>query len=203
MISVVLPVAFIVTLELVRSTVVEGGALWDGYRLVFVAVTVLSIAAFGWAMFQLIDRAQRQVLRQNRELAATNAVSSAVQGELGVDRIIDVALDSVLASSGATEASVAVFAPEGPPLDAGSRTRRRRATPGSISPGPDDQRSAAARLLEIPLSTGTRVVGRMRLQLPADTRECDGLGSGALQSIGHELACAIQLAQLVADLERR
>ena len=201
--SVVLPVVFIVALDFVRSTVVGRGMLWDGYHLIFVVVTVLSIAAFGLVMFQFIDRAERHVLRQNRELAATNAVSSAVQGELGVDRIIDVALESVLASSRATEASVTIFAPQCPPLDADSVTHRRRAASRSTSPGPDNLRSAAAGLVEIPLSTGTTVVGRMRLHLPAGARERDGLGSGTLQNIGHQLACAIQLAQLVADLERR
>jgi two-component system nitrate/nitrite sensor histidine kinase NarX len=47
------------------------------------------------------------------------------------------------------------------------------------------------------------IVGRMRLHLPSGARASDGLSSGTLQNIGTQLACAIQLAQLVADLELR
>ena len=114
--SVLLPVGFILALEFVHYTVeARDGRIygfWDGYRLIFIAVTVVSIAAFGLVMFRFIDRAQRQVVRQNRELAATNALSSAVQGEVGVDRIIDVALQSVLTTSGATQASVTIYTTE-------------------------------------------------------------------------------------------
>ena len=203
MASVLLPVVFMVALELVRSLVPGVGISWDGYHLSFVAVTVLSITAFGLVMFQFIELAQRQVLRQNRGLAAMNAVSSAVQGELGVERIIDVVLESVLASSGADEVSVTVFDPQDPPLDADNRTYRRVTESGSTSEGLDQLRSPAAGLVEFPLSTGTRVVGRMRLFLPADARECDCLDSDTLQNIAHQLASAVQLAQFFADLERR
>lgn len=58
--SVLLPVGFIVALEFVRFTVDGGIVFWDGYRVFFVALTVVSIAAFGLLMFRLIDRAQRQ-----------------------------------------------------------------------------------------------------------------------------------------------
>ena len=203
--SVLLPVAFILALELVRFTVDGRGELWDGYRLVFVAVTVVFIAAFGVVMFRFIDRAQRQIVRQNRELAATNAVSRAVQGEVGVDRIIDVALDSVLATSGAAEASVTIFSTESPTPDDEGLTRRRYAATGSTLVTRDGETGAAAPVIDIPLSTGkgTVTVGRLRLQLPVGASEGERLASGTLQHIGHQLASAIQLAQLVADLHRR
>jgi signal transduction histidine kinase len=201
--SVLLPAVFVVTLELIRFRVSGTDQVSEGYRFIFVAVMVVSIAAFGLTMFHFIDRAQQQVVRQNRELAATNAVSTAVRGKLGVDRIIDVALDSVLASSRATEASVIVFAPVGSPLEADSGTTRRRTAPGSPRREPDDRQGPVGNIVEIPLSTGTSVVGRLRLNLPAGAREGDSLGSGTLQTIGHQLACAIQLAQVVDDLERR
>jgi signal transduction histidine kinase len=200
--SVVLPIVYVVAMELGVGRLVGSGWLPHQYQLaVELFITVLAITAFGLVMFRFIDRAQAQVLRQNRDLAATNAVSTAVRGELGVDRIIDVALESVMSSTGATEVSVTVFAPEGSPLD--HETHHRRAESGPTPAVPDDGRSAAAGLVEIPLSTGTRFVGRMRLHLPAGSGERDGLGSGTLQVIGQQLANAIQIAQLVADLERR
>lgn len=205
--SVVLPVVFVVALELVQVTLAGKGLPADGYHFLFVILTVLSIAAFGLIMFRFINRAQNQVLRANRELAATNAVSNALRGELDVDRLIDLSLESVMASTGATEVSVTLFAPEWTPLDGGNgtgqQTRLRRAASASTSPGPPEVRNAGARLIEIPLDTATKVVGQMRLYLPAAALESEGLGADTLQNIGHKLACAIQLAQTVADLERR
>jgi len=206
-ISVLMPVAFIVALEFVRYTV-DGrdrrlDGFWGGYRLIFVGVTVVSIIAFGLVMFRFIDRAQRQVVRQNRELAATNAVSSAVQGEVGVDKIIDVALASVLTTSGAAEASVTIFSTEDRSPDAAGVTLRRLADPGSALLVPNDPGGGDAPIIDFPLSTGTVTVGRMQLRLPVGAGAADRLASGTLQNIGHQLACAIQLAQLVADLQRR
>ena len=127
-------------------------------------------------MFQFISRAQRQVLKQNRELAARDAVSNAVRGELGVDRIIDVALERVLASSAATEVSITVFASQVPPHSGDDRTYHRRVEAGMSSPLPAELGRTGAELVEIPLSTGTIVVGRMQLHLPAGTSKSDGLG---------------------------
>lgn len=202
-VSLVLPIIFIVALELTLFAKAEKGRPWNGYHLIFIVATVLTITTFALVMFHFINRAQQQVLRQNRELTGTNAVSSAVQNELSVDRIIEVALESVLTWSGAIEVSVTIFTPQDPPLDANSRTHHRRAVRPSSSLGLDDLHGAAVDLVEIPLYTGTRVVGQMRLHLPADAHERDGLSSDMLQNIGYQLACAIQRAQLVADLERR
>ena len=205
--SVLLPVGFILALELVHYLVEARDrridSFWDGYRPVFIVVTVVSILAFGLVMFRFIDRAQRQVVRQNRELAATNAVSSAVQGEVGVDRIIDVALQSVLTTSGATQASVTIFTTEDRSPDMAGVTRRQLAAPGSAVLVPNDPGGGDAPIIDFPLSTGTVTVGRMRLWLPVGAGAGDRLASGTLQNIGHQLASAIQLAQLVADLQRR
>ena len=191
-ISVVLPVGFFLALEMVRYTV-EGRSglevgLWNGYRPVFVAVTVVFIAAFGFVMFQFIDLTQRQVVRQNRELAATNAVSRAVQGEFGVDRIIDVALESVLTTSGAAEASVTIFSPEDRSPDAVGVTERRLAASGLGKREASDLHDDAVHIVDFPLSTGTVTVGRMRLRLPIGATAGEGLAAGTLQDIGQQLA---------------
>ncbi len=205
--SVLLPVGFILALEFVHYTVeardrkLDG--FWDGYRPVFICVTVASILAFGLVMFRFIDRAQRQVVRQNRELAAMNAVSGAVQGEVGVDRIVDVALESVLITSGAVQASVTIFNSEDRSPEGAGVTRRLLAAPGSTPLVPNDPGGGDAPVIDFPLSTGTVTVGQMRLWLPEGAGAGDRLASGTLQNIGHQLASAIQLAQLVADLHRR
>lgn len=200
-VGVILPVAFIVTLELVRFTVVEADTTHDPGHIVLAATAVLAVIAFALLMFSLIERAQRQVVRQNRELAAVNAVSTAVQGELGVDVIIDAALESVIESTGATEASVTIFDPDGQSTGEGAGERRVvRSEHASPLPGIG---SVVPHLIDIPLSTGPSVVGRMRLHLPAGAAEPDLLASATLQNIGHQLACSIQIGQFVADLQRR
>jgi signal transduction histidine kinase len=197
--SIFLPVGFIVALEYIRYRLGGGDDYWD--HLVFVVVTIVSILAFGLLMFRFIDRAQRQVVRQNRELAATNAVSSAVQGQVSVDQIIDVVLESVLSTSGAEEASVTIFSTEDRSSDGAGVTRRRVRASGPADAGHPD--AGAAPIIDFPLSTGTVTVGRMRLRLPVGAGVDDNLASGTLQNIGHQLASAIQRAQLVADLQRR
>jgi len=205
--SVLLPVAFILGLEVVHYAIeARDGMLnnfWDGYRPGFIGVTIASIIAFGLVMFRFIDRAQRQVVRQNRELTAMNAVSSAVKGEDSVDRIIDVALESLLATSGATSASVTVFSTEDRSPEGAGVTRLLLAPPGSAVLVPSDPGGSDAPVIDFPLSTGTVTVGRMQLWLPAGAGADDRLASGTLQNIGHQLASAIQLGQLVADLQRR
>ncbi len=205
--SVLLPVAFILALELVHYRI-EAQAMrmqtyWDGYRAVFVTVTLVSIVVFGLVMFRFIDRAQRQVVRQNHELAATNALSRAVQGEVGVNKIIDVALESLIATSGAMRASVTVFSGQDRSTGGADVTRHLLAVPGSAQLVPNDPGGSEAPIIDFPLSTGAVTVGRMQLWLPAGAGAGDRLASGTLQNIGHQLASAIQLAQLFADLERK
>jgi signal transduction histidine kinase len=205
--SVLLPVVFIVGLDTVLYTIhnkdgeLEG--FRDGYRLVFIGVTVVAIVVFGLVMFRFIDRAQRQVVRQNRELTATNALSSAVQGEVGVDRIIDVALESLVTTSGAAQVAVTIFTTDDRSLQGPGVTRRQLAATSSDGIIPDDPDCDDEPTFTFPLSTGTVHVGRMELWLPFGRRAGDRLASGTLQNIGHQLASAIQLAQLVADLQRR
>ena len=199
--GVILPVAFIVSLETLRLAFVEPDGGDNVGHLVLAGVTVCGVIIFAFVMFRAIEATQRQLIRQNHELTAINAVSTAVQGELGVDVIIDAALESVIASTGATEAVIRVFAPDGTPDGEGGFERHRvaaaHASPhvaiGSLVP----------HLIDIPLSTGTSVVGRMQLHLPAGATEPDLLATATLNNIGHQLAASIKIGQFVVDLRRR
>jgi len=126
-----------------------------------------------------------------------------VQGEVGVDRIVDVALQSVLNTSGGVKASVTIFSTDNRSPGGAGVTRQRLATPGSALLVPDVPDASEAPVIDLPLSTGTVTVGRMRLWLPAGAGASDRLASGTLQTIGQQLASAIQLAQVVTDLQRR
>ena len=94
-----------------------------------------------------------------------------------------------------------VFAPDGRADGEGGFERRLVASSHQV-PTPD-MLADVPHLIDIPLSTGTSVVGRMRLHMPAGAGEPNLLASATLQNIGHQLACSIQIGQLVADLNRR
>jgi signal transduction histidine kinase len=198
--GVILPIAFILSLEAFRYFIVESATPSAGHFLL-ASLTIGGVVVFASEMFQAIETTQRQLIRQNRELTAINAVSTAVQGELGLDVILDAALDSVIDSSGATEAVIRVFPPGGDPEGEGGLERRRVASPhtsprmaaGSLTP----------HLIDIPLSTGTAVLGRLQLHLPEGVAEPDLLATATLNNIGHQVAASIQIGQFVVDLKRR
>jgi two-component system nitrate/nitrite sensor histidine kinase NarX len=196
--GVALPIVILAGIEAFRYVFVEDSPIHRAEHVAIAAVTAIGIVAFALFMFTLIERAERQIVRQNRELTAINAVSTAVQGELAVDQIIDAALQTVIARTHATEASVVVFAHEGKPDSGLERkvVRLQHASAGAMG-------SSAPHLIDIPLARGTAIVGRMRLHLPEGSADPDLLASATLQNIGHQLACSIQIGQLVGDLQRR
>ena len=83
--------------------------------------------------------------------------------------------------------------------DAGFERRRVRtehASPLAVSG------QTVPHLIDIPLSTGTTVVGRMQLHLAEGVVEPDLLATATLNNIGHQLAASIQIGQLVRGLQR-
>jgi len=58
LIGVVLPVLFILALEVIRLAVIEGSAAEYGMHVVLAGVTVAAVIAFSFVMFHLIERAQ-------------------------------------------------------------------------------------------------------------------------------------------------
>ncbi|MEO8625419.1 MAG: sensor histidine kinase [Candidatus Limnocylindrales bacterium] len=193
-----LPIVGLVVIEAFRFMFIEDVPLQEAEHAAIGAIAAIGILAFAVLMFRLIDRAESQVIRQNRELTAINAVSTAVQGELAVEQIIDAALEVVSERTGASEASVTVFnrQPGGQP----ALERRLLRTPHTAS-GPAGEQMP--HLIEIPLAHGTSIVGRLRLHLASDALEPDVLTSATLSNIGHQLACSIEIGQLVGSLQRR
>jgi len=199
--GVILPVAFILSLEAFRLIFVEGSEGDARGHLALATVTIVGVIVFASAMFRAIETTQRQLVRQNRELTAVNAVSTAVQGELGVEVIMDAALESVLESTGAAEAVIKVFPPDAIADPDGGFERRRSVRPHG-SPHAEIG-SLVPHLIDIPLSAGSSVVGRLQLHLPDGVAEPDLLATATLNNIGHQLAASIQIGQFVVDLKRR
>ena len=198
-VGVILPVALLVAFEVVREVYLVGFDMSTAHLLGAV-VTIAGALAFGVAMFVLIERAHRQVVRRNRELAAINAVSLALQGGLAVEEVIDAALERLIDATGAIECSVTVFARDGAPASEGALTRRVFSAGGPSARVAHDER---ARIVEIPLLAGQGVLGRMRLVLPPGAPEASVLTSEALSTVGQQLAGAIQTRQLLDDLQGR
>ena len=193
-----LPILFLVGVELFRVIAIERNPERFADNVALAVIEAIAILGFAVLMFRLIERAEAQVMRQNRELTAINAVSTAVQGELGVEQIIDAALQVVLDRSGATEASVVIFGRD----DARQPALERRIVRSSHVT-PDDVGEAMPHLVEIPLAHGSTIVGRMRLHLAADGLEPDLPATATLNNIGHQLASSIEIGQLISDLQRR
>ena len=198
-VAVVLPVAFILLMEGLRLLLVERDPAQQNGHLALAGMMLVGAVTFAIVMFLGIESTQRHLVRQNRELAAVNAVSTAVQGELGLEVIIDAALESVIESTGATEADIRVFAQEG--IDGDPGLERRLVASEHASPLAGSGQTVP-HLIDIPLSTGTTIVGRMQLHLAEGVAEPDLLATATLNNIGHQLASSIQIGQLVRGLQR-
>jgi nitrate/nitrite-specific signal transduction histidine kinase len=202
-IGVFAPIVGIVVLEALRivfEAVVQGEGLGHSAseQIIPAVVTVAGVVVFALIIFSFIERVQRELVRQNRELVAVNAVSTAVQGELTVDEVIDAVIESVTASTGATDVSVTVFDEETGLAEDGGTVHH-----AALEPHPASSGAHPLHLVDIPLSTSSRIVGRLRLSLPDGAGDPDLLAATTLQNIGHQLGSSIQTAQLFADLQRR
>ncbi len=193
-----LPILFLALVESFRFLVIENDPLHRAEHVAIATVMAIGIVAFAVGIFRLVRQTERRIIRQNRELTAINAVATAIQGELGVESILDAALRAVVDRTGATGASVVVFAHDGQP-ETGLERELVLAPHASVTAMGSDQ----PHLLDIPLTRGQTIVGRLRLHLPEGVDEPDLLASATLQNIGHQLACSIQIGQLVRDLQRR
>ena len=195
-IGILLPVGFAIGLELVRWQLEQQGVWSPGvfeiWHIAGLAVVVVGIVLFAVFMFRLIDQTDRQVIRQNRDLTAANAVAGAIQGQQTVQAIVDSALTSLLRTSGARQARIRFLDSAGlPHHDARTLTLSGvRVDTGSPT-------------LEVPLAHGSSVVGRLALWYPAGADPADHIGGAALSSLTTQIASGIQLAGAVGDLERR
>jgi two-component system nitrate/nitrite sensor histidine kinase NarX len=196
-IGLVVPLLFLLGVEALRFLVVEDDMReLPGHVGLFLA-TLVGVGCFSLAMFLLIDRAQRRVVLQNRELAAANAVATAIRGAGSVQETIDAALEAVVTSTGAEEA-VVVITPQGRRgADHGGLARRLTADGDFEDAPPDLGYDASA--TTVPLSTGTTTVGLMRIRWEKPHGSVP-LSFDTLQTIGQQIAQSVQTAGFIADL---
>lgn len=191
-----LPIVFIVAMEILRQVAVDQDSHGRALGVALVLVASVGIVLFSTFVLRLVDRTQRQLTRRNRELAAANAVSSAVRGTLDLDEMLDAALDSVLTASGAVEASIVTSGRDTRWPTERRTIKRRTSTDGTaaVTDGGD--------AIEVPLTTGATTLGTLKLRFGPRIDPRDTLPHQTLETIGQQLAGAIQVAELLADLNR-
>jgi signal transduction histidine kinase len=210
--SVVLPIVFTVLLFVFKDLVLDQNLTLDESRVVELMIVSAGILGFSFAVSIYLDRTQKQLLAQNKDLTVTHAVSSAVRGGLSLPDLLEQALDRVVTQTEALAGQVTITAAEEP------LTIRRPATlapglawVGAILDEPADlaiseplysRRPAVdTGILDIPLIRGAERIGHLRLAFHPPTEP--EISAAAFADIGGEIAGAAQLGLTVADLHRR
>jgi two-component system nitrate/nitrite sensor histidine kinase NarX len=208
-VGVLLPIAFIWAFEVARWMVIEPSVTADSAH-VFAAL-ILSGAAvvFGLGLFAVLDRAQQRLVASNQDLAATHAVTSALQGGNDLEGTLAATLDRVLEQSGALATLVRVAGPGGRPLVVRRPAGRGVAmqwieaildeTPMAVTtvshtelPGVD------VTTIDVPLTSTAAAVGVMRLLLhPSGQLR---ISEAALTDIAEKIGTAAGLRTSLADL---
>ena len=209
---VVLPLVFTVLIVVFQQVVLDKALGADDSRVAELMIVSAGVLAFAFVVGVYLDRAQRQLVSQNKDLTVTHAVSSAVRGGLSLPELLEQALDRVVTQTEALAGQVTITAAEEP------LTIRR---PAVLAPGlawlgaildepvdpaitaPQYSRRSAVDtgILEIPLIRGAERIGHLRLTFhpPVEPEISDA----AFTDIGGEIAGAAQLGLTLADLHRR
>jgi signal transduction histidine kinase len=190
-IGAIVPIAYIWLFEVVRFAVVDRTFNTDLAHLLSAAFLGLSVVAFAIFMLRLMERAQREVMRQNRELETVNAIHEAVDGARAPDEILDRALGTMIEKAGAVSAEATTD-------EAHDGLRRQR---GDVAVADGNGRRLDT--VDVPLAVGPTSLGHLRLYFASDHRGPRVLSDAALASIGAQVATALELSRNVRDLERR
>jgi two-component system nitrate/nitrite sensor histidine kinase NarX len=212
-VTIVLPIVFVWGFELVRFLVLDPQLTGDESHVAAALVMGTAIVAFAMLVSVYLDRAQRALVSQNKDLTATHAVSSAVRGGHSLSELLEQSLDRVVTQTGALAGIVTVARPDGAPIE----IRR----PASLSPGlswitplldePADPAHADPHysrragidtgVLDLPLVRAGSRIGHLRLAFHPPIEP--DISDAALADIAGEIAGAAQLGITVADLHRR
>jgi signal transduction histidine kinase len=212
-IGVILPIIFIWGFELVRFFVMEEGLPGTDTHVLSALLMAGAVVLFGMGMAALIDRAEHELVSQNRDLAISRAVSEAVRGDQPLAEALQRVMDVLVDETGAVGGIIRVPQPGRRDLVVrrpieladglewvGALLDETVATRGDgiqIA----DRRELDTTILDMPLLSGGERQGRVRLVLHPATRPA--VSDEALSDIADEIATAARLSHLVDDLRRR
>ncbi len=209
----ILPVAFVWGFELVRFFILDPSLTGDEGHVAAAMIMGAAIVAFAMIVSLYLDRTQKQLVAQNKDLTVTHAVSSAVQGGLSLPELLDQSLDRLLVHTGALAGVVS--------LRTGDDGRLVVQRPAALAPGliwlapilsetPDlgpggilyaTRGGLDTGILDLALARGGERLGHLRLVFHPPVEP--DISDAALLDIAGEIAGAAQLSLTVTDLHRR
>ena len=212
-VGVLLPIGLIWAFELTRYLVIDASVPDDSVHVFAALVMSGGAVIFALGIFAILDRAQRQLVETNRDLAATHAVASALQGDHELPAMLSAALDHVLQHTGALAGQISVRGPGGQPLtarrpgDLGDSTGMLWAhaildeTPTvATRPGQTQRPDVDATVVDLPLAGSIATVGTMRLVFHPSGDPA--ISMAALADLAGTIGTAATLTTTLADLRR-
>ncbi|MHB8891523.1 MAG: sensor histidine kinase [Candidatus Limnocylindrales bacterium] len=211
--TVIVPIAFVWLFELGRFLLLDPQVSGDTGHVASAMIMGGAIVIFATIVSLYLDRAQKQLVAQNKDLTVTHAVSSAVRGGLSLPDLLEQSLDRVITQTGALAGIVNVRGGDGRPLVI---QRPAVLAPGlawlapilneALDPAVDAPRHSRRSgvdtgILDLPLIRGTDRIGHVRLTFHPPVEP--DVSDAALADIAGEIAGAVQLSITVADLHRR
>ena len=230
--TIVLPIAFVLGVQAMAMLVLMRGLGFAYGHFVAVAVVAFGVVLFSIAVFRIVHSLQQEIVQQNEELSALNAVARALSGPLDLKEALTRALANVMEVTGATAGQIAVVAkePDRQPMtlsdgateelklldrlwesDAGHRDGAGLADGIRIVDLEQMRQQAAAEAYErgfrtaawVPLRAQEEPLGDMKLLARKGSHLASEGSKRLLAAIAGEIAGAIQASQLFSDVLRR
>ena len=210
--TLVLPLVFVWLFEVLRSFILDPSVTGTDGHVIAAMIMGGAIVVFATLVSLYLDRTQKQLVLQNKDLTVTHAVSSAVRGGLGLTDLLDQALDRVVTQTGALAGVVTITTSEEPLV-----IRRPAALPGGLAwlgvilaepadpaqtePVYSRREAVDTGILDLPLIRGAERIGHLRLTFHPPVEP--DISVAAFADIAGDIAGAAQLGLTVADLHRR
>ncbi len=211
--TLVLPLVFVWLFEVLRSFILDPQVTGADGHVIAAMIMGGAIVVFATLVSLYLDRTQKQLVSQNKDLTVTHAVSSAVRGGLSLPDLLEQALDRVVTQTGALAGVVTITTQDDGPL-----VIRRPATlpsglawlgmildepadPAQVEPVYSRRQAVDTGILDLPLIRGAERIGHLRLTFHPP--EEPDISQAAFADISGEIAGAAQLGLTVADLHRR
>jgi hypothetical protein len=114
--TMVVPVVFVWAFELVRFLFLDRTVTGDDAHVLSAMIMGGAIIIFATIVSIYLDRTQKQLVAQNKDLTVTHEVSSATRGGLSLPDLLEQALDRVMTQTGALAGVVSIRSTGGDPI---------------------------------------------------------------------------------------
>ncbi|MEW5990431.1 MAG: ATP-binding protein [Chloroflexota bacterium] len=211
-IGVLLPIALIWAWELARFLIVDGNLTAQDEHILSALILAGGIVMFGIVMAILLERTQRAILRQNRDLTALTTVGSAVRADHSVAHMATQALERLMEQTGALVGVIHVRGLDGEAIVV-RRPESPRDSPGWASALLDEPVEAAFGVdytqrddldtLVLDLGLDRRLATDDRLRLAFHPPIRPDLTDEVLEELAQDVEASLRIERLVDDLRRR